>query len=170
MDLMVRERVLASVSPLLYRALLIALRKKDGGIRPIAIGCTLRRLCCKIISTRIQEETGTKLRPVQLSYGTRGSAETGVHATRRFFDSNSDRVKAMLKIDFKIAFNMIHRQRVMQATYEFMPDYAPFFWSCYGQPSKPVFGRDTILSQRGVQQADPLGPALFVLTTHALAQ
>ena len=32
------------VRPFFFGASVIALNKKDGGVRPIAVGCTLRRL------------------------------------------------------------------------------------------------------------------------------
>lgn len=32
---------------------LVALQKKDGGIRPIAVGCTLRRLVVKVIGKKL---------------------------------------------------------------------------------------------------------------------
>jgi hypothetical protein len=43
------------ISQILYGVSLCALSKKDGGIRPIAVGCTLRRLAAKIVCTRISE-------------------------------------------------------------------------------------------------------------------
>ena len=38
--------------------------------------------------------------------------------------------------------------------------------ACYGGRSKVVFGPNILESQRGVQQGDPLGPALFALAIH----
>ncbi|KAL7670393.1 hypothetical protein ACOME3_005329 [Neoechinorhynchus agilis] len=43
-----------------------ALEKKDGGIRPIAIGSTLRQLAGKVISRRVSEGLAKILCPVQL--------------------------------------------------------------------------------------------------------
>ena len=38
----------AQVRPLFFGASLVALEKKTGGVRPIAVGCSLRRLVAKI--------------------------------------------------------------------------------------------------------------------------
>ena len=38
-----------------FGANLIALRKKDGGVRPIAVGCTLRRLVAKCANSSVEE-------------------------------------------------------------------------------------------------------------------
>ena len=51
----------------LYR--LIALNKKDGGVRPIAVGCTLRRLAAKCAGTSIVGAMRDLLVPLQLGYG-----------------------------------------------------------------------------------------------------
>ena len=50
-----------SVQPFFFGATLIALRKKGGGIRPIAVGQTLRRLVAKCAGFRIVESMGAFL-------------------------------------------------------------------------------------------------------------
>ena len=40
-----------------------ALQKKDGGVRPIAVGCTLRRLVAKLAGRKIMDEMGELLAP-----------------------------------------------------------------------------------------------------------
>ena len=42
---------------------LIALKKNEGGIRPIAVGQTLRRLVCKCAGSRIVQSIGAVLAP-----------------------------------------------------------------------------------------------------------
>lgn len=133
MDLMTGGNVPLTITSLIYGAKLLALRKKDGVIRPISAGFTLRRLCCKIIGFRVQDALGRKLRPIQLGQRTRGGAKTSVHATCKLLDLDKDSKKVLLKIDFKNAFNLVHRQRVMEAVNDVMPEYAPFFASCYGK-------------------------------------
>jgi hypothetical protein len=64
-----------------YRSSLTALKKKDGGIRPIAVGNTLRRLAGKFVSRCVMEAMGQLARPTQLGYGTLGGAEASVHAS-----------------------------------------------------------------------------------------
>ena len=57
-----------------FGANLIALRKPDGGVRPIAIGFTLRRMVAKAVSFLMFDSFGTALRSVQL-----GGCEVAVH-------------------------------------------------------------------------------------------
>ena len=42
--------------PFFFGASLVALKKKCGGVRPIAVGCTLRRLVAKIACKRVADD------------------------------------------------------------------------------------------------------------------
>ena len=62
----------------------VALEKPGGGVRPIAVGCTLRRLVAKIAGQLVVDEMAELLSPRQLGYGVRGGAEAAVHACRKY--------------------------------------------------------------------------------------
>lgn len=72
------------IQPVLFGASLTALEKKDGGIRPIAVGCTLRRLIAKVASCAVMKEMGLLLSPIQPGYGTPLCAEAAAHAVRLY--------------------------------------------------------------------------------------
>jgi len=57
------------VRHVLLGASLHALRKEDGGLRPIAVGLTLRRLASKIASCWAMKYTMPELAPRQLGVG-----------------------------------------------------------------------------------------------------
>ena len=61
---------------------LIALRNADGGVRPIAIGNTLRHMVAKAVSLLMFNTFGSKLRPIQLGCCTKAGCEAAVHAAR----------------------------------------------------------------------------------------
>ena len=50
-------------------ATLIALAKKDGGVRPIAAGCTLRWLASKCTCNSVKQAMAALLAPHQLGFG-----------------------------------------------------------------------------------------------------
>ena len=52
---------------------------------------------------------------------------------------------------------------------EQFPRLYKFIWQAYNAPSTLFFGRYTLDSATGVQQGDPLGPALFSLAIQSLA-
>ena len=86
------------IRSIFFGASLCALRKKDGGVRPIAIGNTLA-LISKVAVRGWAETCSNVLRPNQLGFGVRVGAEAAVHATCSFIESHCDNT-VVLKIDF----------------------------------------------------------------------
>jgi Reverse transcriptase (RNA-dependent DNA polymerase) len=138
--------------------------KKDGGLRPIAVGLTLRRLAAKVVATHATSKLQSLFSPVQLGVGVARGLEAGVHAARVFTDSLPSG-HALVKIDFANAFNCIRRDTVLEAVDRALPSVYPFAFSSYARDSVLFFGNDKLMSTEGVQQGDPLGPLLFCLTT-----
>ncbi|OQV22928.1 hypothetical protein BV898_03354 [Hypsibius exemplaris] len=169
LNVMTSGSIPLDVCPLLYGACLTALLKKDGGIRPIAVGTTIRRMLGRILSRRAMMAMGALMRPVQLGYGTRGGAEAVVHATRSFISVGGE-TRVLLKMDFKNAFNTIRRDRLLHAVKLHLPHLYPLVWQMYRTPSKLLFGDAWLSSECGVQQGDPLGPLLFCLVTRDLSR
>jgi hypothetical protein len=151
--------------PFFFGANLIGLNKSDGGVRPIAIGNTLRRLVSKCAGLLIKCDMASLLSPLQLGYGTPRGAEIVVHSARRYL-SSLDIDHVMFKLDFRNAFNSIRRDRMLHCVRERAPGIFPLVFSAYRHPSFLFFGGSIIESAEGVQQGDPLGPLLFCLTIH----
>ncbi|KAL5468951.1 hypothetical protein EMCRGX_G030112 [Ephydatia muelleri] len=154
-----------AIRPYFFGASLIALEKKGGGIGPIAVGCTLRRLAAKVASDKVMFEMASLLSPRQLGYGVSKGAEAAVHAAR-FYLKNIGSNKVFLKLDFKNAFNSIRRDRMLEAVHHLAPSIYSFVHSVYSSSSSLFWSDKIILSSEGVQQGDPLGPLLFCLTIH----
>ena len=76
-----------SIHPFFFGTNLIPLQKKDGGVRPIAVGCTLRRLAAKVASSKVQEEMATL--PAN-------GVEAAIHSARLFLN-NISQLKALAK-------------------------------------------------------------------------
>jgi len=118
------------IIPVLFGGRLIALNKKAGGIRPIAIGFTLRRLIAKCASRFAAQKLAGYLAPRQLGFGSLGGCEAAVHAARRFIDSMpSDSVVA--KLDFSNAFNCLHRDVMLTAVKDQLPELYKFCHLAY---------------------------------------
>ena len=60
------------VRPFFFSASLVAFRKKQGGVRPTAVECTLRRLVAKVAGRMVSSEMAELLSPRQLGYGVQG--------------------------------------------------------------------------------------------------
>ncbi|GAV09476.1 hypothetical protein RvY_19015 [Ramazzottius varieornatus] len=150
--------------------MLSAVKKKDGGLRLIAVGNTLRRLAGKIVVKRVGRVLEEQVRPEQVGCGTRGEAEAAVHAVRCFLEEGRDKSQVLLKLDFKNAFNTIHRDVLLRVVRDSLPKYFPFAQQFYRYPSKLLFGQQSLESARGVQQGDPLGPLLFCVLIQKLTK
>ena len=155
------KEVPQEVRPFLFGARLIALVKKDGGLRPIACGEILRRLAgktlCSLHKTRLREHL---LERSQIGVGVRAGADAMVFAARDAVAQISDDYAAV-KLDFRNAFNEIHRSAVLEAIAAAVPEALQYAASAYSSPSWLFFGDRQLASSQGVQQGDPLGPALF---------
>ena len=166
-NFVVEGNVPPDAGPYFFGACLVALNKSTGGIRPIAVGCTLRRLVAKCSSSIVRDEMGDLLAPLQLGYGTPLGAEAAVHAARRYV-GNLQPGQLLLKVDFRNAFNCLRRDKMLQSVLSHAPALYQFVHSAYSQPSLLFFGNNIIQSAEGVQQGDPLGPLLFSLAIHHL--
>ena len=147
---------------------MIGLSKKDGGIRPIAIGDVYRRLTGKCLSSLILSEANNFFLPSQCVCAP-GGGEAVVHAWRHIMEEfQNDPEMIGQKIDFTNAFNSVQRDVFLKECYEKFPQIYKWVHFCYSQHSFLFFGSYIIPSQAGVQQGDPLGPFLFCLVLQVL--
>ena len=81
---MLKGDIPPDITSALYGASLMAFSKPNGGVRPIAVGNTLRRLTAKAAAFSVKEKIRSKLSPLQLGVSVSGGAEAIVHAGRSF--------------------------------------------------------------------------------------
>ncbi len=124
----------AQVCPVFFGASLTALNKKDGGVRLIAVGCTLHRLVAKMAGNAVMQRMGSLLAPLQLGYGTPLGAEAAAHSARVYLEDLPDD-NVLFKLDFKNAFNSIRRDKMLEAAREAVPEMFPYIYSLYSVPS-----------------------------------
>lgn len=158
-NLILSGEVPSQVCPVLYGASLVALKKKDGGIRPIASGVTYRRIAAKVACATINTEIGASLRPQQMGFGTPCGSEALVHATTGFL--TLEQPGLLLKLDFRNAFNSVNRSRVLECARDRTPHLFPAIIQAYGSPSLLFFGDHSTL-RRDYNRAIPLLQHCFV--------
>jgi hypothetical protein len=89
-------QLLSKICHLLYGASLCALHKKNGGIRPIAIGNCLRRLTSKLVCFQSRNIVNSYLSPHQLGVATKLRCKAAIHTTRTFVHNDQNRGKILL--------------------------------------------------------------------------
>ena len=161
-NLQLRGHTPSAVRSALFGAKLLAIRKKTGGLRPIAVGYVWRRLAAKVACSHAKEISTTLLAPRQLGFGIAGGAEATVRAARRYVDSMKPG-DVFLKIDFRNAFNTLRRDSILEAVAKHFPELLHFAESTLSQESILQFGDFMLQSAEGAQQGDPLGPLYFCL-------
>ena len=160
------------LAPLLGGANLIPLRKPDGGVRPIAVGETIRRLVGKVLMhvPKLMGEMRA-LAPIQCGVGVTNACESigqGLQALIPSMPEDGDWV--VLQIDVSNAFNTIDRTGVLKGTAERAPTMYPFLKSLYGQPAFLFCQGRVMLSRTGVHQGCPLGPGAFAVGIQSAAE
>ena len=136
-------------------------------MRPIAIGYYWRRLTAKFANTIALDQLGDFFAPIQLGVGVKDGCEAAIQAARRFCSTMSTE-QILVKLDFRNAFNSIHRETVLRAVAAHIPVIYAFCYLTYANHTSLLFGKDLISSEDGVQQGDPLGPLLFCLSIHII--
>ena len=71
----------------IFGANLIALSKPCGGVRPIAVGLTLRRLAGKTVMKKLYGKCKSLFFPHQLGVSTPKGVESAVHAVRAYIQN-----------------------------------------------------------------------------------
>jgi hypothetical protein len=153
---------------LLCSALLFGIPKKNGGIRPIAVGEVLRRTIAKTVL--LSSEVSSHFLPFQVGVGVSGGLESAVELIRQKYSVFKNSNKVILKLDFKNAFNLVSREQILQLCRRFFPQLIHLVSYMYENSSYLFFGNHRILSQEGTQQGDPLAPFLFSLVLQPLIQ
>ena len=166
-NLLAQGRACATAAPCLAGAVLVAVPKPEGGVRPIAIGEVLRRLTGKCLLETVK---GEFFWPAQLGVAIPAGVEVAVHTVRAYVErhaASADRV--LVKLDFENAFNTVSRTAMLGAVSSRFPHLARWVSWCYRAPPDLKFGAFTLKSAGGVQQGNPLGPLLFASTLQPLA-
>ena len=159
-------------APYLNGASLTPLRKPDGGVRPVAVGETLRRLVGKaLLSTSTLKEQVADLAPVQCGVGVSVAAENVAMGVRALVDTYGGSPNwAILKVDLKNAFNSVHRDVVLRGAHSMAPGAYNFLAYAYQQHAPLFIGATHLTSEQGTHQGCPLGPLGFALGVHDLLE
>jgi len=150
------------IQAILNISILVPLRKKPTGIRPVLIGDTLIRVLGRILNKRCAFKLESYLLPFQLAVGEHSGSDAMAHLVRAEFDQGY----VITKIDVKNAFGSVARQAISTAIQDAeLSEYALFFNRHVKEPSSYLIP-DTdmqLIYDEGVPQGGPCSMQLFCL-------
>lgn len=151
---------------LLCSSRLIPLDKPQGGIRPIAIGEIIYRLCMKALVRHVYKPDF--LAPFQLGVRSPGGVEPIIACLQGAVDKSFPHEwSEVTLVDKTNAFNTMSRDAIAIAVATYAPALYPLAAWAYNNPSALVVTTDlhyhVITSSAGVRQGDPLSALLFSL-------
>jgi hypothetical protein len=126
--------------PWFVGAPLTAFAKNGGGVRPLAVGETPRRLASKLGVSIVKDRAAMYFGPldypyvpVQLGVGVRGDAEIAVHLVCSVVEAHGgDDLFALRTFAFTNAFNEVSRQKILDFVHDKYPELVKM---CYAKTS-----------------------------------
>ena len=165
--LLCSNQVPSDVVPHLRGATLYRLKKKSGGLRPIADGEILRRLSSKCISKAVFLEAFPLLSSLLFGVGASVGCEAIVNSVSSIQGDNSvsPDCKWVVQVDFSNAFNSINRSVMLEEICSQIPSMAAWMECCYC--SQPFYILADILFLAVVVSARrPFGsPGFFLISS-----
>jgi hypothetical protein len=162
-------RIPLTVQPAFGGAVLHALKKKDGSVRPIAAGEVLRRLTARCLCRSVKDEAAEYFAPYQFGVASKCGTERVVHKTRAVLEAQRGSPDfVFFKVDLSNAFNNVSRAQMLDGLRTNFPKLHTWMQWCYGQTSDLTFGDFVVHSAEGAQQGDPLGPLGFAVSLHPI--
>ena len=146
---------------------LIALGKGPA-VRPIGIGEVLRRIIGRTLVKCIKADLNILGGDQQLSMGPKGGIEHAIHSLRSAFkDTDSE---AILLIDAKNALNIINHNLALRNIEKLCLSLDHSICNSYREQSILFTNKQTIFSQEGKTQGDPLAMSINGIAIICLIQ
>ena len=139
---------------------------KNPGVHPIGVCEVARRIISKailfVIKGDIQDSAGSR----QLCGGQIAGIEAAVHSVRKLFEN--DTTEAILLVDASNAFNSLNRANALMNIRTVCPAFSTILINIYRESTELFLGANTLLSQEGTTQGDPLAMPFYALATRPL--
>ena len=132
----------------------------------MVVGETLRRLLSRMTIVPHNKKIDAYLGHLQVGVGIAGGAEAMIHVLRQWKQRKmADMKKVLVLTDLSNAFRNLDRSAFREVVRRVMPDASAWVDLCYDEDSVLRLGRNGtwLDSARGIQQGNPLGPALFAI-------
>ena len=139
---------------------LIALDKQPG-VRPIGIGETIRRIVNKAIAEALRDNIQEAAGSLKLCAGQLSGCKAAVDAMCKVF--SSPETEAAILVDASNAFNCLNREVALRNIHQLCPPLSKILTNTYRENIDLFINGETIYSQEGTTQGDPLAMAMYAI-------
>ncbi|KAG9394415.1 hypothetical protein J8273_4071 [Carpediemonas membranifera] len=140
-------------------SILVPIPKKNGKLRPVAMGEALRRIAAKAAAETVLPKLREEVFVDQFGLGESCGLERMVAITRRHFDDGG----TVLSLDLSNAYNTLSRDFLLRCVSTYCPALVDYVKGQYSSSLLLSTSGVVLRSEEGVQQGDPLSPLLFSL-------
>jgi hypothetical protein len=119
------------LQPFVAGGVSIALAKPNRGVRPLCSGDAFRRLVAKCFCHGGRDQISESFKGQNDGVGCPGGVEVVTHSLRDALARHKNSNMALLKIDFKNAFNLVERDQFIKAVSDRFPPLEPWTRWCY---------------------------------------
>jgi hypothetical protein len=128
----------------------IALEKTKTSVRPLACGDPIRRLVAKCFCVAGKEEISKSFAGRNYGVGCPGGVEVVAHSLRDCLNEHKGSKLALLKIDFRNAFNEVKRSHFVKAASEMFPAMSSWTEWCYREASMLLYDNKWYMDDGGI--------------------
>ena len=132
-------------------------------VRPIGVCEVASRIVAKAALCILRDDIQAVAGPCQLCAGQIAGVEAAVHAVRSSFDL--DDTEGVQLMNASNAFNSLNRAVPLQNIRQLCPSFAPILINTYRSAAALYTGGDTLFSEEGTTQRDPLAMPMYALAT-----
>ena len=139
---------------------------KNPGVRPIGICEVVRCIIAKAALSVVREEILKAAGSRQLCAGQIAGAEAAVHAMHLVFEQSD--TEAMLLVDASNTFTSLNHVVTLHNIRSICPPIATLLINTYQTPAHLFVGGETLISEKGITQGDPVAMLMYALATLSL--
>ena len=136
---------------------------KNLGVKSIGIGEIPRRIIAKAVLKITRGDIHNAAGALQLSAGEIAGVETAIYIVQDTFLCNE--TEAALLVDASNAFNTLNRAAVLHNIRFVCPSLSTTLINVYRAPTQLFVDGESLLSQEGTTQGDPLAKPMYALAT-----
>ena len=137
-------------------------------MRPIGVGEIVKRIIIKAVLSVIKSDVLEAAGTFQVCAGHEAGCEAVIHSMCRIFHDAT--TETVLLVDANKAFSSLNHKVALLNIHQLCPSLATILTNTYRENASLFIDGDTLFSQEGITQGDPLAMAMYAVATVPLIE